>query len=98
MSINYLITGANRGIGLALTEEVLKYNGNVIGLCRGSSNMDDLVSLKDAYPEKVSIYEADVMNEGALIDVSKNIDELDVLICNAGIMGARGDMLSLIHI
>ena len=93
MSINYLITGANRGIGLALTEEVLKYNDNVIGLCRGSSNMDDLVSLKYANPEKVSIYEADVMTEGALIDVSKNIDELDVLICNAGIMGARGGMM-----
>ena len=72
MSINYLITGANRGIGLALTEEVLKYNGNVIGLCRGSGNMDDLVSLKDANPEKVTIYEADVMTEDALIDVSKN--------------------------
>ena len=92
MSINYLITGANRGIGLALTAEVLRNKEKVISLCRESSDSDELVSLQNANPSLVELCKADVTDEKDLINASKNIEHLDVLVCNAGIMGARGSM------
>ena len=93
MSINYLITGANRGIGLALTAEVLKNKEKVISLCRESSDSDNLVSLQNTNPGRVVLSNADVTVEKDLINASKNIEHLDVLVCNAGIMGARGGMM-----
>ena len=93
MSINYLITGANRGIGLALTAEVLKNKEKVISLCRESSDSDDLVSLQSTNPGRVELCNADVTVEKDLVNASKNIEHLDVLVCNAGIMGARGGMM-----
>ena len=92
MGINYLITGANRGIGLALTAEVLRNKEKVISLCRESSDSVELVSLQNANPSLVELCKADVTDEKDLINASKNIEHLDVLVCNAGIM------LSLIHI
>ena len=92
MGINYLITGANRGIGLALTAEVLRNKEKVISLCRESSDSDELVSLQNANPSLVELCKADVTDEKDLINASKNIEHLDVLVCNAGIMGARGGM------
>ena len=92
MSINYLITGANRGIGLALTAEVLRNKEKVISLCRESSDSDKLVSLQNANPGLAELRKADVTVEKDLINASKNIEHLDVLVCNAGIMGARGCM------
>ena len=92
MGINYLITGANRGIGLALTAEVLRNKEKVISLCRESSDSDELVSLQNANPSLVQLCKADVTDEKDLINASKNIEHLDILVCNAGIMGARGGM------
>ena len=92
MGINYLITGANRGIGLALTAEVLRNKEKVISLCRESSDSDELVSLQNANPSLVELCKADVTDEKDLINASKNIEHLDILVCNAGIMGARGGM------
>ena len=93
MNINYLITGANRGIGLALVEELISNDEKVISLCRGSSDSDKLISLQNKNPGRVELFEADVTIEKDLINASKNIEHLDVLVCNAGIMGARGDMM-----
>ena len=93
MTINYLITGANRGIGLALTTEVLKNKEKVISLCRESSDSDKLLSLQNTNPGRMVLCNADVTVERDLINASKNIEHLDVLVCNAGIMGARGGMM-----
>lgn len=93
MNINYLITGANRGIGLALAEELVSNDEKVISLCRGSSDSDKLISLHSKNPGRVELYEADVTVENDLILTSQKIENLDVLVCNAGIMGARGGMM-----
>ena len=68
MSINYLITGANRGIGLALTAEVLKHKEKVISLCRESSDLDKLISLQNTNPGRVELHKADVTVENDLIN------------------------------
>ena len=93
MNINYLITGANRGIGLALAEELVSNDEKVISLCRGSSDSDKLISLHSKNPGRVELYEADVTVENDLILTSQKIENLDVLVCNAAIMGARGGMM-----
>ena len=77
MSINYLITGANRGIGLALTAEVLRNKEKVISLCRESSDSDKLVSLQNANPGLAELRKADVTVEKDLINASKNIVNYD---------------------
>ena len=91
--MNYLITGANRGIGLALAEKLISNDEKVISLCRGSSDSGKLISLQSKNPGKVELYEADVTVENDLIITSQKIEKLDVLVCNAGIMGARGGMM-----
>ena len=93
MNINYLITGANRGIGLALAEELISNSEEVISLYRRSSDSDKLISLQSKNPSRVELHKADVTVENDLISTSKKIENLDVLICNAGIMGARGGMM-----
>ena len=93
MNINYLITGANRGIGLALAEELISNGEKVISLYRRSSDSDKLISLQSKNPSRVELHKADVTVENDLISTSKKIENLDVLICNAGIMGARGGMM-----
>lgn len=93
MNINYLITGANRGIGLALAEELVSNGEKVISLYRRSSDSDKLISLQSKNPSRVELHKADVTVENDLISTSKKIENLDVLICNAGIMGARGGMM-----
>ncbi|TGG95328.1 SDR family oxidoreductase [Natronospirillum operosum] len=81
MSKTALITGANRGIGLALATQLATEGWQVIGVCRQSS--DEL----DATAERV-ITALDVTRPE---DVQRLIDELgatrlDLLINNAGLL------------
>lgn len=75
-----LITGANRGIGLELTEQLLARGDEVIALCRRPSN--ELVALSTKVFDGV-----DVTDPTALRAVSDALGDttLDVLINNAGI-------------
>ena len=75
--------------------EVSKNKEKVISLCRESSDfMINFLSdfLQNSNPGRVELCftKADVTVENDLINASKNIERLDVLVCNAGIMGARG--------
>jgi len=82
MSNNILITGANRGIGLALTKKYQARGNVVYAVCRKAST--ELLSLKN-----VRVIDGiDVTQDQDLITLQsalKNIN-LDVLINNAGIM------------
>ena len=89
---NILITGANRGIGLALVEEYLSAGSSrVYATCRNPEGAQALNSLAQASPEDLQILQLDV-NDAASIEraVSAIADEagsLDVLINNAGVSG-----------
>ena len=96
MSINYLITGANRGIGLALTAEVLRNKEKVISRVYAESPVTlinlcrDWIDPSECKPQSLAeLRKADVTVEKDLINASKNIEHLDVLVCNAGIMGCQ---------
>lgn len=76
-----LITGANRGIGLALTRQYSARGDKVIAACRQSS---------DALEKTGAQVEAgvDVTDDAALAGLAQRLGDtrLDVLVLNAGIM------------
>ena len=85
-----LITGANRGIGLAIVEKFIKNECNIIACSR----KDDEVSLKELnkisknFPNKIKIYRFDLGKiddvENACNKILAENNNIDVLINNAG--------------
>jgi NAD(P)-dependent dehydrogenase (short-subunit alcohol dehydrogenase family) len=76
-----LITGANRGIGLALTQEYLAQDWRVIGVCRTASTELSATSAQ-------VISDVDVTNAAAVQHLAEQLSgvKLDLLINNAGIL------------
>ncbi len=74
-----VITGANRGIGLALTKKYLSEGHQVMALCRQSSS--ELSQTKAEIMENV-----DVTNLSSLEECAKKVGEMDILINNAGVL------------
>lgn len=87
-----LITGANRGIGLGMTEQLLEQGYHVIATCRHPQQAELLHSAR-MRSEALEIHPLDVNNDeqiDALVNVigSRPIDRL---ILNAGVYGDSGD-------
>jgi NAD(P)-dependent dehydrogenase (short-subunit alcohol dehydrogenase family) len=83
--MTYLITGANRGIGLALTKEALKRNYKVIATTR-KPNSESLLELKNNGADIV-IMELDVSDYQSIKNFSEKLEyQVDVLINNAGVL------------
>ena len=84
-----LITGANRGIGLELTRQLVERGERVFATCRNPAAASSLHDLSHDYPGQVSVVQLDVSKQ-ASIDasfetISGLTDSLDLLINNAGI-------------
>lgn len=80
-----LITGANRGIGLALARAALASGDRVTGTARVPSEAD---ALRDAGASVVAL---DVADPDASAQVAAGLDTaVDLLVCNAGQFVARG--------
>ena len=89
------ITGANRGIGLALVKEAIKNDLYAIGSYRNGSNKDSLNSLAS---ESFQDIELDVTDEKTFQKINKKINRsIDYLICNAGINNGYGSFNSEDH-
>ena len=91
MNNNIVITGANRGIGLALAETFKKQGDNVYALCRTTS--PQLTSLNVKVTTGI-----DVATEQGIERLAATLQEvsIDVLICNAGIL--RNEQISELNI
>lgn len=74
-----VITGANRGIGLEIARIYRKRDERVVALCRHGS-----VDLRDCGAEIIE--DVDVTSEEALQRAAREIDSVDVLVANAGIL------------
>jgi NAD(P)-dependent dehydrogenase (short-subunit alcohol dehydrogenase family) len=86
-----LITGANRGIGLALTKAYAERGDIVFACCRVPAKAEDLQSL--AKSRSVTVVPLSVDNErsvAALPELLSNVT-IDVLINNAGVNGGSRD-------
>ncbi len=77
----YLVTGANRGIGLEYCRQLKERGDNVIAVCRSMSN-----ELKDLDVEVET--DVDITSDSSVSQLVKKLDgkNLDVLINNAGIV------------
>ena len=85
------ITGANRGIGLALSKVFLKDNWQVIATCRDIKCADELNQLKADY-KLLHVYELDITDYQQMAVLSSTLHDLkiDVLLNNAGLYGPKG--------
>lgn len=84
-----LITGANRGIGLALSTVLAQKGWRVIATCRDPAHADELRALSRKYPG-VRIDALDVTDDAALKALAAKLrgQPIDLLINNAGILGS----------
>jgi len=82
-----LVTGANRGIGLALVEALLERDWQVIACCRDPARAEALAAL--AAGGAVEMLRLDVASLLSIADLLAALDgrPIDLLVSNAGITG-----------
>jgi NAD(P)-dependent dehydrogenase (short-subunit alcohol dehydrogenase family) len=89
MTERIFITGANRGIGLALVKDYVKANTRVFAACRKPDEAAELQALAAAHPNQVMLVPLDVTDSKAIQAAAENVkqhtDALDILINNAAI-------------
>lgn len=82
-----LITGANRGLGLAMADILLARGHSVIAINRNTS--DALQNLKNKFADKLHLYSGDVTDEDSIITAFKSIADdqhtIDILINNSAV-------------
>lgn len=90
MTANALITGANRGIGLALTRALIQHGVFVIAGAREPGAENALHELRKEQPDHLLLIQLDVTDlrsvEQAASTVAEQITSLDLLINNAGVL------------
>ena len=90
-----LVTGANRGIGLALTRVLLACGNVVIAGCRRPDESDELTQLTRLHPETIDLIKCEIDREKEMAvaaeDSMKRRKRLDVIVNNAGIMPEAGN-------
>ncbi len=87
MSENVLITGASRGIGRAIAEELAKEGYNLSLVCRQQTGKlaDYAAYLTEAYNIKVQAFQADLSSEKEVQRLCRILPEIDACVNNAGI-------------
>ncbi len=85
-----VVTGANRGIGLALTRQLLEKGRHVFATARRPERAQELHLLSTRYPGRLTILPLDVREEEQIMRARKQVeaqtDRVDWLINNAGIL------------
>ncbi len=86
-----LITGANRGLGLALTTEAVKRGHTVFAGVRNPEQADKLSQLRSDFPNQINLLSLDVADEESIREASVSLgkETLDVIINNAAILNER---------
>lgn len=79
--ITVLITGANRGIGLAFVNHYLERGCHVIGVCRKAS--EELLNSGAEVIEEIDVSQADAVHH---LSHALSNQSIDILINNAGIL------------
>ncbi|MBO2658431.1 SDR family oxidoreductase [Shewanella algae] len=89
-----LITGANRGIGLALTQVYLAAGWDVLACCRDPETADELLDLVNEF-QGLEVFALDVTDYEAVAELAAELEGrgLDLLLNNAGYYGPKGLLL-----
>lgn len=87
-----LVTGANRGLGLEFTRQLLARGDAVIATCRQPAQATALQALGAAHPGQLRVLALDVASEAARAQFTAALEHalagtaLDLLINNAGVL------------
>ena len=83
-----VVTGANRGIGLALVREYARRGDDVLALCRSPDDAADLHEIRKTTSNRVQLGAIDI-GEAESIEKAAKLSKgpVDVLINNAGTSG-----------
>ncbi|UGB28873.1 SDR family oxidoreductase [Metabacillus sp. B2-18] len=97
------ITGANRGLGLALTTEAVKRGHTVFAGVRNPQKQSDAINhLCSIFPNKVQLLQLDVADESTCQEAAEKLRaeniSLNVIINNAGILDERSKTIKEIDI
>lgn len=83
-----LVSGANRGIGKAIVIELLNQGADRI--YAGARSLESLNELKAAYGDQIIPIQLDVTDDLSIKKASESINNLDVLVNNAGVFSVGG--------
>ncbi|MCR6495181.1 SDR family oxidoreductase [Thermomonas sp. S9] len=92
MPCTVLVTGANRGLGLEFTRQLLARGEAVIATCRQPAQATALQALGTAHPGQLRVLALDVASEAARVQFTAVLEHtlagaaLDLLINNAGVL------------
>ena len=85
-----LVTGANRGLGLELTRQLLARGDRVVATCRTPGRALELTRLAGEHPGRLKVVPLDVADPRSIADLVRAVESLDLkidlLINNAGIL------------
>lgn len=92
MAQTILITGANRGIGLALTAELLKAGHHILAAARHPAKATELAALRAAHKTSLDLLELDVTSDTSVAAAAASLTTpLDLLVNNAAVFPENGD-------
>ena len=85
-----LVTGANRGLGLEMTRQLLQRGDRVVAACRHPGKALALTRLAGEYPGKLHVMPLDLADARSIADLARGIGaldlDLDVFVNNAGVL------------
>lgn len=84
-----LVTGAGRGIGLALAESFAARGDSVIATVRDAKGLDGLARVMADHPDRVEVHRLEVTDPASIAALAERLAgrPIDVLINNAGTLG-----------
>lgn len=87
-----VITGANRGVGLGLVQQLCRAGHEVIATCRDPASAGELSAFARSI-ENVSVLPMDVTDADSLAQAASAVHgAVDLLICNAGVNSGYGGL------
>lgn len=92
----FIVTGANSGVGLETTRQLIKQGGHVVMACRRMKAAAEVTKSFEGLEGSFDILHCDLGNLQSVSDFAatfnKNYDQLDGLMCNAGMVVMEGDI------
>ena len=92
MADRILITGANRGIGLEMTRQAAAAGHEVTAACRKPHKADELNALAADSDGRITVIGMEVRDEDSVRAAAAHVGGLDLVVCNAGTLNARGGL------
>jgi NAD(P)-dependent dehydrogenase (short-subunit alcohol dehydrogenase family) len=87
MAYNILLTGANRGLGLAMTAQLLEQGHHILAVNRRHS--PELHQLQEKYPAALHLFQGDAADEASIkkaaAAIANQVDYLDIVVNNAAV-------------